>query len=296
MPEGTTPLFNNFRTGKPTAVVDAIPAGGITTTMLADNSVNNTKLADMAQATIKGRASGTGTGDPQDLTGTQATVILNNFVGDSGSGGTKGLVPAPAAGDAAAGKFLKADGTFAAITSQGLTLILTQNASNSSTIDFVNGTNGVVLDDTYDFYVLKFASVKPVTDGVGFWLRVGTGAGPTWQADAADYAWGNVDYGGLTLQNNASDSEIELVTANVASGLGNAAGEAANGEISFEDPETTNYHTFRYSVAHKSAGNPFGSIAGSGQYNTAEAITGIRFLMSSGNISSGIFSLYGYKK
>jgi hypothetical protein len=35
------------------------------------------------------------------------------MVGDSGSGGTKGAVPAPPAGAAAAGKFLKADGTFA---------------------------------------------------------------------------------------------------------------------------------------------------------------------------------------
>jgi hypothetical protein len=67
----------------------------------------------MAQATIKGRAVGAGTGDPQDLNGTQATAILDNVVGDTGTGGTKGLVPAPAAGDAAAGKFLKADGTFA---------------------------------------------------------------------------------------------------------------------------------------------------------------------------------------
>lgn len=44
------------------------------------------------------------------------TLNLDNvptLVGDSGSGGTKGLVPAPAAGDTAAGKFLKADGTFA---------------------------------------------------------------------------------------------------------------------------------------------------------------------------------------
>jgi hypothetical protein len=42
-----------------------------------------------------------------------ATAALDAMVGDSGSGGTKGLVPAAGAGDAAAGKFLKADGTFA---------------------------------------------------------------------------------------------------------------------------------------------------------------------------------------
>jgi hypothetical protein len=35
------------------------------------------------------------------------------MVGDSGAGGTKGLVPAPASGDAAASKFLRADGAWA---------------------------------------------------------------------------------------------------------------------------------------------------------------------------------------
>lgn len=41
-----------------------------------------------------------------------ASVNVPQMVGDTGSGGTMGLVPAPAAGDAAAGKVLKADGTW----------------------------------------------------------------------------------------------------------------------------------------------------------------------------------------
>lgn len=83
-----------------------------------NDSVTNAILANMAQATIKGRAAGAGTGDPTDLTGTQATAILDNFVGDSGSGGTKGLVPAPIAGDAL--KFLRGDGSFATPTGTGI--------------------------------------------------------------------------------------------------------------------------------------------------------------------------------
>lgn len=39
---------------------------------------------------------------------------IDVMVGDSGSGGTKGLVPAPGAGDAADDKYLKADGTWEA--------------------------------------------------------------------------------------------------------------------------------------------------------------------------------------
>lgn len=46
-------------------------------------------------------------------TGSWAAAEYVTMVGDSGAGGTKGAVPAPAAGDAAAGKFLKADGTWA---------------------------------------------------------------------------------------------------------------------------------------------------------------------------------------
>jgi len=40
------------------------------------------------------------------------TDDIPDMVGDSGAGGTKGLVPAPAAGDAAAGKYLGADGAY----------------------------------------------------------------------------------------------------------------------------------------------------------------------------------------
>jgi hypothetical protein len=95
-----------------TGDVTAGPGSGSQAATIAANSVTNAKMAQMATQTIKGRTTA-GTGDPEDLTATQATAILNAMVGDSGSGGTKGLAPAPASGDAAAGKFLKADGTWA---------------------------------------------------------------------------------------------------------------------------------------------------------------------------------------
>jgi hypothetical protein len=46
-------------------------------TTLADGAVPNAKLSDMAQGTVKGRAAGAGTGDPQDLTPDQASTILD---------------------------------------------------------------------------------------------------------------------------------------------------------------------------------------------------------------------------
>lgn len=81
---------------------------------IANNVVTNAKLATVATATFKGRATA-GTGNVEDLTATQATALLNAMVGDSGSGGTKGLVPAPTTGDAA--KYLRGDGTWQAVGS-----------------------------------------------------------------------------------------------------------------------------------------------------------------------------------
>jgi hypothetical protein len=62
--------------------VDATPLlkvadGGINTTQLANDAVTNAKAANMAEATMKGRAAGAGTGDPQDLSPTQIRTLIN---------------------------------------------------------------------------------------------------------------------------------------------------------------------------------------------------------------------------
>ena len=101
---GDTLTVNATGTFVPVQTFSAVP-------VVPDASWSNAKLANMATQTIKGRTTA-GTGAPEDLTATQATAILNAVVGDSGSGGTKGLVPAPATGDAAAHKTLGAAGTW----------------------------------------------------------------------------------------------------------------------------------------------------------------------------------------
>jgi len=44
---------------------------------IPDNTITNAKLADVAEATIKGRADGTGAGDPIDLTANQTVAIIS---------------------------------------------------------------------------------------------------------------------------------------------------------------------------------------------------------------------------
>lgn len=72
---------------------------------IANDAVSNAKLANVSTSTIKGRVTA-GTGDPEDLTGTQATTLLDTFTST-----LKGLAPASGGGTS---NFLRADGTWAA--------------------------------------------------------------------------------------------------------------------------------------------------------------------------------------
>ncbi len=68
------------------------------------------------------------------------TALLSAFTGDSGSGGVKGLVPAPASGDTAANKFLKADGTWTAPSGSGD--VSGGSASTDGEVVLYSGTGG----------------------------------------------------------------------------------------------------------------------------------------------------------
>jgi hypothetical protein len=72
---------------------------------IANDAVTNSKLANMDTARFKARITAS-SGDPEDLTGTQATTLLDTFTSS-----LKGLAPASGGGTT---NFLRADGTWAA--------------------------------------------------------------------------------------------------------------------------------------------------------------------------------------
>jgi len=126
---------------------------------IVDDAVSNDKLANVPTATFKGRTTAA-TGDPEDLTATQATAMLNNFTST-----LKGLAPLSGGGTA---NFLRADGTWAAPTAaliwQPPTLPLGAVLASGATF-FINGGAGIYLsfsgtsDDQMFFnYVLHGAN------------------------------------------------------------------------------------------------------------------------------------------
>ena len=57
--------------------VDDLVFTQFSTNQIPENNVDNTKMADMASGTIKGRQTGSSTGDPEDLTANQVVAIIS---------------------------------------------------------------------------------------------------------------------------------------------------------------------------------------------------------------------------
>ena len=73
--------------------------------------------------------------------------------------------------------------SISAITSAGqlaqgkMTLIKEQTASSSSSISFVNGSGGVVLDSTYPIYKFKYINLHPATNNVNLNINFSSDSG-----------------------------------------------------------------------------------------------------------------------
>ncbi len=239
-------------------------------------SVVNADLANMASNTIKGNNTG-GAAAPSDLTGSQVTALLSNMVGDSGSGGTKGLVPAPAAGDAAAAKFLKADGTWAAPAGSGT--VTSVQVAGANGLSFSGGpiTGSGTITAT-----LTAPKVTTYTSGSGTWSRTGSplyirvrmvgggggGAGSGSSSTGGNGgAGGNTTFGTSLLTANGGGGGTKDNGANASGGTATIAAPAIGTAIagaSGGGTGLTSGTNFLVATAGSGGASPFGGAGGGG--------------------------------
>lgn len=157
--------------------------------------------------------------------------------------------------------------------------ISTGTASSSATLDF-SGLDTA----TYKNFLMVFRNIIPATDNVNFYLRVGTGAGPTYQATGYTNV-GGASTVAITMQQNdftslfqvGNDANLGICGSVLISALDGADLKMATGDL----------------TARNTTLLQIGFI--DGYWGTATAITALRVMFSSGNIASGSVDLYGMK-
>lgn len=164
----------------------------------------------------------------------------------------------------------------------------TQTASSSGSIDFT-----AALDSTYKKYVIECIDIQP-SAASAFGARINTGGGyistATYKAAGIGRAHEST---GFTIE-SASQNYVDLtgtLQIDAGSGIGNYFRvEVINPSHSSKITRIPFFCTFKQTGVDREY-----SGSANGLNTTTSAITGIQFLMLSGNITSGTFILYGVK-
>ena len=178
------------------------------------------------------------------------------------------------------------------ISGGALNLISTQTASASATIDFTSG-----IDSTYDSYVFKFYNIHPATDGVTFQVNFRDG-GSLFDATKTTTSFFTYHNENDTVTSLSYDTGEDLAQSTgkqtISTSLGNDADQDLCGTLQLFSPSSTTFVKHFITDTNMYSNSNFSVryfIAG--YCNTTNAIDGVQFAMSSGNIDDGIIKMYG---
>lgn len=168
------------------------------------------------------------------------------------------------------------------ITSGGSKVVAAVGAgalSSQATLDISLGSS--------DMYEIDLINLSPVTDNVGLYARFSQSS--SFLSGLSDYRWGYLQSG--TQSDDAADSEIEMLN-----GQGNQATELTTITVRIYRPSASSfYKSMRWTgIEGHSANRNFPTTGGGTLIANTDAIDGIRFLFSSGNISSGYYAVRSY--
>ena len=181
----------------------------------------------------------------------------------------------------------------ASITSGAMTLLSTQTASSSSTIDFTSG-----IDSTYDEYVFKFYDIHPSAN-ITFGFQVDTGTNTNYNQTITSTtfkAYHNEAGGDTSLGYASGDDQAQGSAMQPIALISTSNDDSASGYLHLFDPSNTTFvkHFFATSNGVKAISGQYSyHMFTAGYINTTTAITRVQFKTSSGNIDSGVIKLYG---
>jgi hypothetical protein len=179
------------------------------------------------------------------------------------------------------------------------TLIKTLTASDSASLEFVDGASDVTFDSTYDEYMFVCTDIGPASNNPDF----------TFQVNATDDAGGGYDTSLITsttfrtyhTEDGSSADVVYAAAQDQAQAAGyqviahyidyDADGSCA-GILHIFSPASTTYVKHFYSRFDAMANDTVNDFFAAGYINDTTAIDEISFKMTSGNFD-GVIQMYG---
>lgn len=184
----------------------------------------------------------------------------------------------------------------ASIPTGALTLLSTQTASASASIEFTSG-----IDSTYSSYIFKFIDIHPSVDAAEFTFQVDTGTNTNYNQTmtTTHFRAFHNEADTATSLGYVSDSDQAQGTSfqRIIREIGADNDQSGSGTLQLFNPSSSVF--VKHFIAR---GNDSSSASGvdysidnytAGYINTTTPITRVQFKMSSGNIDDGIIKMYG---
>jgi hypothetical protein len=179
----------------------------------------------------------------------------------------------------------------AVITGGAMTLLATETASSSSTIQFTSG-----IDDTYKEYQIHFMDVHPSGDGAE--LQVNFRDGSTAYDASKTSTFFMAQHSEADATSSGYEDGFDLANGTgfqyLNRNTGNDNDQATSGILTLYDPSNTTFvkHFISRTNTIMSTDKQEDAYV-AGYCNTTSAIDGVQFKFASGNIDAGTFKLYG---
>jgi len=183
----------------------------------------------------------------------------------------------------------------------GGTHVLLQTQTVSSAVSEVDFTSNI--DSTYKRYMLHIIDLQPATNAAHLYMRFFADGG-IGILTGSQYSYTMIfhgsDDGSATFGTRHKSSGAAFVK--LADEVGSSGDEMLNGTVQIFNPASTANDYRGHSLCVSSRGDNATEMQGAFRYDRYggglsgdenQALNGIRFYMSSGNISAGIFKLYG---
>jgi hypothetical protein len=179
----------------------------------------------------------------------------------------------------------------ASISGGGLTLVSSQTASASASLEFS-------MDSTYDSYVFKFISIHPSNDNVQLTFNGSIDNGSNYNVTKTTTFFRPFHNEADTISGLSYDGGFDLAQSTayqpISQQTGNDNDQNCSGYMQIFNPSSSvfvkHYISQLSNIQHSDTSvNDFSA----GYLNTSSPVTNLKFQFSSGTIDDGIIKMYG---
>lgn len=171
---------------------------------------------------------------------------------------------------------------------QGATSVLlsTGTAATSATLDFTSLT-------PYQGIYVVIEQIVPVTNGAALTVQISEDNGGSWKGGATNYKFASQTVDSAAASGTICSTGATALT--LVNTISSSANQGCSGWVLCHNFNGTKEKQFTYNMT-RFDGTNWDANYGGGTYNaTAAAANGLRFAMSSGNISTGTIKVYGIR-